>query len=253
MADTESQDSDFGTKAPCIENMRHFKRKDDGTVTAVDITTLKEKEFTFSRYAGNIDDDEEALPPARMYMQNADGTLAVVDTAKIDPEYVKKVLHWGAIERYKVMFARAQDACRELIIGIPACLSIHADLRKLCEGFPEIAKEMVNARECWKELVAEDAELSTIAAGDGPLEAKLLEKLAEPLKENFSRLPTQATIIANEFCRLRTNPPEHIELPTRSLKDLARKIINENETNESVLASMQEVALHFRERAEGSV
>ena len=222
MAATEPQQSDFGdprplgAEAPSIENLRYFVRNDDGTVTAIDIRTLKE--FTLSSYNGILDRDDDSTTRVTIYVASN------IDLEKFDKNSLQIMAHTAVLTRYQFMFARAQDACRELIITVPECLSAHADVEKLCEKNPAEAKEIFMGMTELLEASATPEGLDgvrAIKAQGGNFEAELFAKLAETQKRKLDLLPTQAKIIANEFRRLRAYRPECTSLPILSLKTVA--------------------------------
>ncbi len=235
----------LGNHAPPAENLRHFNSNDDGTVTVVDMTTLKQ--ITLSDYAGDVDNDEDAHAH-RIHPIN--GALPSL----VNPAYIESFLHSAAITSFQIMFARAQDACRELIISIPACLSAHADVKKLCEESPEAAKKTFEMmRESMEMCAAQDRGSDTTTPAAGEFDAKFkFVQLAEALKRKLDLLPTEAKIIANEFRRLLANPPARTDLPAASLKTLARKLIKQKEAHEIILPALEATIFQLREYGEGS-
>ena len=200
--------------------MRFFQVNDEGMVTAFDTVTMQE--FILPSYMSNTDDTPPAPPKDMAY--NEIGLQIPVELASSDPTFVAEAVRKLEIKRCRIMFFRAQDACRELLTGLSEWIAGLTELEKVVtlEGaisLDGLKMQLVPAT--WF-VALEKERLDNVSQSMELTLTELLDKCIKRCERELDTLSANSFVFANFLQQITPNHsdvfqklPEHVKLRAR--------------------------------------
>ena len=201
-------------------------------------------------------DDETSLSPPGIISRDKKGTCKAVEPSILGTTEAADHVRESEMTRFHIMLFRAQDACRELLVGLSAWLVSLKELHGLCAKTPEeVSKQLKynvavaimafgNRREEVDKLSSAECEI------DGPTLSKIVYKCIVEAQREFNLLTKNVNIVTKELRKLTNDLQKPVQELSEASKKTARDVIRMQQ--EVVTGTMESEEIIARIKAQGA-
>jgi hypothetical protein len=224
-----------------FQHMRRFHTTKNGKVVTCD--TSEHSTIVLNKFVACTEEDNPH-PLLDVTKRRVEGGGKVIQYNKVNlDDSATKAKHEQ--QRYGIMFARGQDACRELLILLPNWIASLKELKSLCKTSPsaivqDFESDKVAAIFAFadKKTDANEGEPTNL---DNASLFSVIDVCLQKAQQELNKLISYASTITGEVRKIEANPATDVPSIAAAAKKVVRGVIKTQEVAEEAIAQTKAV------------